>query len=109
MHRAAPGDEPFHGDEALPASVALASSVDAEPLALRVGGPGDLVVLDDDPLALAAEPGGIRAMRVAGTLVAGRWGVPGRPGLITGPRAECGPKALLHASINDIYRPWHDG
>ncbi|CAM5784547.1 amidohydrolase [Cellulomonas persica] len=73
VHRAAPGDQPFHGDEALPASVALASSVDGEPLGLRVGGPGDLVVLDDDPVALAAEPGGLRGVRVAGTLVAGRW------------------------------------
>ena len=73
VHRAAPGDAPFHAAQAVAADVALASSVDGEPLALRVGGPGDLVVLDDDPVALAATPGGLVGIGVAGTMVAGRW------------------------------------
>lgn len=73
VHRAAPGDAPFHAAQAVAADVALASSVDGEPLALRVGGSGDLVVLDDDPVALAATPGGLVGIGVAGTMVAGRW------------------------------------
>jgi hypothetical protein len=46
------------------------------------GGPADLVVLDADPLEVAAADGGVgdgatgdalRKMPVAGTLLAGRW------------------------------------
>jgi cytosine/adenosine deaminase-related metal-dependent hydrolase len=54
--------------------------VDGRPLALDVGGPADLTVLDLDPLALADEvtdvvqlSAGLRELPVAGTLVAGRW------------------------------------
>ena len=63
----------WHPEQALDVVTALASSVDGRPLGLRVGDPADLVVLDDDPVALAATPGGVRDVRVAGTLVAGTW------------------------------------
>lgn len=63
----------WHPEQALDVTTALASSVDGRPLGLRVGDPADLVVLDDDPFALAAEPGGVRGTRVAATLVAGDW------------------------------------
>ncbi|MBD7918493.1 amidohydrolase [Cellulomonas sp. Sa3CUA2] len=63
----------WHPEQAVDVVTALASSVDGQPLGLRVGGPADLVVLDDDPVAAAATPGGVRATRVAATLVAGAW------------------------------------
>lgn len=61
----------WHPEQALDAVTALASSVDGRPLGLRAGDPADLAVLDDDPLALAATPGGVRGTRVAATFVAG--------------------------------------
>ncbi|ADG75839.1 Amidohydrolase 3 [Cellulomonas flavigena DSM 20109] len=62
---------PWHPEQRLDVRTALASSVDGRPLGLRVGDPADLVVLEDDPTTLAATPGGLRATRVAATLVAG--------------------------------------
>ncbi|WP_432456986.1 amidohydrolase [Cellulomonas iranensis] len=63
----------WHPEQALDAVTALAASTDGRPSGLRVGDPADLAVLDDDPLALAATPGGVRAVRVAATLLAGDW------------------------------------
>ncbi|MBO3088142.1 amidohydrolase [Cellulomonas dongxiuzhuiae] len=63
----------WHPEQAIDVVTALASSVDGQPLGLRVGGPADLVVLDDDPVAAAATPGALRGTRVAATLVAGAW------------------------------------
>ena len=63
----------WHPEQRLDVVTALASSVDARPLGLAPGGPADLVVLDDDPVALAAVPGALRGARVAGTLVGGEW------------------------------------
>lgn len=54
----------WHAEQALTRREALAASVDGH-LAVGVGGPGDLVVLDDDPLT-TVRPG------VALTVVAGR-------------------------------------
>ncbi|WP_249670622.1 amidohydrolase [Cellulomonas wangleii] len=63
----------WHPEQAVDVRTALASSVDGRPLGLRTGDPADLVVLDDDPVALAATPGAVRDVRVTGTLVAGTW------------------------------------
>ena len=52
---------------------ALASSTDGRSLTLAVGAPADLAVLDVDPDDQVDAPGGLRAMPVAGTLLAGRW------------------------------------
>ena len=64
---------PWHPEQALDVVTALASSVDGRPLGLRAGDPADLVVLDDDPVTLAGTPRAVRAIGVAGTLVAGTW------------------------------------
>lgn len=72
VHRAADGGEPWHPELALTPVEALAASVDGR--ALRVGEPGDLALLDADPLA-----GGdpieqarvLRTMTVSATVVGG--------------------------------------
>lgn len=64
---------PWHPEQVIDVVTALAASVDARPLGLRVGDPADLVVLDDDPIALAATPGAVRGTTVAATLVAATW------------------------------------
>lgn len=68
--------DPWHGEQRLDVRTALAASVDGASLDLPVGARADLVVLDDDPLAAAAAPGGLSAVRVAGTLVGGEWTSP---------------------------------
>lgn len=68
--------DPWHGEQRLDVRTALAASVDGATLDLPVGARADLVVLDDDPLAVAAAPGGLSAVRVAGTLVGGEWTSP---------------------------------
>ena len=74
--RTGPGEEPWHPEQRLAVLTALAASVDGRPLRLRVGDAADLVVLDDDPVALAATPGAVRGTRVAGTLTGGTWTQP---------------------------------
>jgi hypothetical protein len=67
----------WHPEQALTPQEALAASVDGAPT-VGVGSPGDLVLLDRDPLA-GSEPGGdtadageaLRTMPVALTTVAG--------------------------------------
>ena len=61
------GREPWHPEQALPAAVALAASVRSR---VAPGQPADLAVLDADPLG---DPGVLRTMPVAATLLAGRW------------------------------------
>lgn len=77
VHRSADERPPWHGEQALSVAEALRSSVDGIP-AVAPGGPGDLVLLDEDPLAGADSlPTGtlaarLRATPVAATVVAGR-------------------------------------
>ncbi|GEL93859.1 amidohydrolase [Cellulomonas composti] len=71
VHRAAPGDEPWHPEQSLDIRTALASSVDGHPLALAPGAPADLVLLDDDPLTLARTPGALSDIRIHTTYLAG--------------------------------------
>jgi predicted amidohydrolase YtcJ len=68
VHRRLPGDEPWHPEQAITAAEAIAASVDGRRIA--VGQPGDVALLDFDPLA--SDAAGLRAMRVALTCVAGR-------------------------------------
>ncbi|MCA5891863.1 amidohydrolase family protein [Isoptericola sp. NEAU-Y5] len=68
--RSRDGREPWHPEQRIDARTALEASVDGRSLALRAGAPADLAVLGADPLAPGAD---LRAMPVAGTLVAGRW------------------------------------
>lgn len=73
VHRTGDARPAWHPEQAVDVVTALTSSVDGRPLGLRAGDPADLVVLDDDPLVLAATPGALRAARVAATLLAGSW------------------------------------
>ena len=75
VHRSADEREPWHGEQALTPAEALAASVDGQPT-VGVGSPGDLVLLDADPLRRRdlARPTGhaLRHMSVALTAVGGR-------------------------------------
>jgi predicted amidohydrolase YtcJ len=75
VHRSADDRDPWHGEQALTPAEALAASVDGQPT-VGVGSPGDLVLLDADPLAThgdsAATGAALRTMSVALTTVAGR-------------------------------------
>jgi hypothetical protein len=75
VHRSGDAREPWTPEQSLTAAEALAASTDGR----RTPGPGspaDLVLLDADPLAPAAEPAvaaaALRGMRVAATLQGGR-------------------------------------
>ncbi|MDH2413164.1 amidohydrolase family protein [Nocardioides sp. CER19] len=72
VHRGDPADEPWHPEQALSTGEALSASVDGR--RTRVGEPGDLVLLDADPLA--ASPAALRDLSAALTVVGGRvvWG-----------------------------------
>ncbi|WP_407319608.1 amidohydrolase family protein [Isoptericola halotolerans] len=69
--RSRDGREPWHPEQSIDLRTALEASTDGRSLALDVGGPADLAVLDVDPLDV--DPSGLRQMPVAGTLVAGEW------------------------------------
>jgi predicted amidohydrolase YtcJ len=75
VHRSADDRDPWHAEQALTPAEALAASVDGQPT-VGVGSPGDLVLLDADPLAVgpdsAATGAALRSMPVALTAVAGR-------------------------------------
>jgi predicted amidohydrolase YtcJ len=75
VHRSADERGPWHGEQALTPAEALAASVDGQPT-VGVGSPGDLVLLDADPLATHADSAGagaaLRTMSVALTAVGGR-------------------------------------
>jgi predicted amidohydrolase YtcJ len=68
VHRGQPGDEPWHPEQAITAAEAIAAATDGRRIA--VGQPGDVALLDSDPLA--SDAAGLRAMHVALTCVAGR-------------------------------------
>ena len=74
VHRSADDREPWHDEQALTPAEALAASVDGQPT-VGVGSPGDLVLLDTDPLALgvdsAATGHALRHMSVGLTAVGG--------------------------------------
>ena len=59
VHRSADDREPWHAEQALTAREALAASVDGQPT-VGVGSPGDLVLLDRDPLAGGTDTAGDR-------------------------------------------------
>ena len=75
VHRSADEREPWNPAEALTAAQALDASTDGQPT-IGPGSRGDVVLLDDDPLAevgdSAAIAGHLMRMRVAATFVAGR-------------------------------------
>jgi predicted amidohydrolase YtcJ len=75
VHRSADEREPWHAEQALTPAEALGASVDGQPT-VGVGSPGDLVLLDADPLATgagsAATGNALRHMSVALTAVGGR-------------------------------------
>jgi predicted amidohydrolase YtcJ len=68
VHRGAPGEEPWHAEQALTVAEALAASVDGR--RVRAGEPGDLVLLDADPLT--AGPAELRDLEASLTVVGGR-------------------------------------
>nr|WP_255491870.1 MULTISPECIES: amidohydrolase [unclassified Actinotalea] len=68
VDRARDGRAPWHPEHRLPAHVALAASVRSR---VAPGAVADLAVLEADPLTTTGY--GLRAMPVAGTLLAGRW------------------------------------
>jgi predicted amidohydrolase YtcJ len=67
-HRGQPGDQSWHPGQAITVAEAIAASVDGRRIA--VGQPGDVALLDSDPLASDAV--GLAGMRVALTVVAGQ-------------------------------------
>jgi hypothetical protein len=75
VHRSADDRDAWHGEQALTPGEALAASVDGQPT-VGLGSPGDLVLLDADPLAAHADSAttgrALREMQVALTAVAGR-------------------------------------
>lgn len=75
VHRSGDDQPPWHAEQALTVREALAASTDGWGT-VAVGHPGDLVLLDQDPLAVtddsAAAAAHLRAMPVALTTVAGR-------------------------------------
>jgi predicted amidohydrolase YtcJ len=68
VHRGQPGDEPWHPEQVITTAEAIAASVDGRRIA--VGQPGDVALLDSDPLA--SDAAGLTGMCVALTAVAGR-------------------------------------
>jgi predicted amidohydrolase YtcJ len=68
VHRGDPTDDPWHPEQALTTREALAASVDGR--RARVGEPGDLVLLDTDPLGASAAE--LRGLTAALTVVGGR-------------------------------------
>ena len=75
VHRSADDRHPWHAEQALTPAEAFAASVDGRPT-VGAGSPGDLVLLDEDPLRAEGSTSGtaarIRSARVALTVVAGR-------------------------------------
>jgi predicted amidohydrolase YtcJ len=67
VFRGRPGDEPWHPEQVITAAEAIAASVDGR--RIEAGQPGDVALLDFDPLA--ADAAGLTAMRSALTCVAG--------------------------------------
>jgi predicted amidohydrolase YtcJ len=68
VHRGHPDDEPWQPGQAITVAEAITASADGRRIA--VGQPGDVALIDSDPLA--SDAAGLTAMRVALTAVAGR-------------------------------------
>jgi predicted amidohydrolase YtcJ len=68
VHRGEPGSPSWHPEQAITIAEAIAASADGNRVA--VGQPGDVALLDSDPLA--SDAAGLRAMHVALTCVAGQ-------------------------------------
>jgi predicted amidohydrolase YtcJ len=68
VHRGEPDADSWHPEQAITVAEAIAASTDGRRIA--VGQPGDVALLDADPLTSDAE--GLRAIQVALTCVAGR-------------------------------------
>jgi hypothetical protein len=68
VHRGQPGDEPWHPEQAITTAEAIAASADGRRIA--VGQPGDVALLDSEPLA--SDVAGLTGMHVALTAVAGQ-------------------------------------
>ena len=68
VHRGYPGDVPWQPGQAITATEAITASADGRRIA--VGQPGDVALVDSDPLA--GDPAGLAATSVALTAVAGR-------------------------------------
>lgn len=74
VHRSGDDRPPWHPEQSITAAEALAASVDGQST-VSVGGRGDVVLLDQDPLAegdTARVAASLRAMPVAATIVGGR-------------------------------------
>jgi hypothetical protein len=75
VHRTADDRAPWNPAEQLTAAQALAASTDGR-TTLAPGSPGDVVLLDDDPLGVQADAAAVaahlRSVRVAATVVGGR-------------------------------------
>jgi predicted amidohydrolase YtcJ len=63
------GREPWHPEQAIEAQAALAASTGGRGASVALGGPGDLAVVEIDPLAASVDE--LRRMPVALTLLAG--------------------------------------
>ena len=74
VHRSADDRDPWHAEQALTPAEAFAASVDDQPT-VGPGSRGDLVLLDDDPLAVGestkSTAAALRGMPVALTVVGG--------------------------------------
>jgi predicted amidohydrolase YtcJ len=68
VHRGRPGDDPWHPEQVITVAEAIAASVDGHRIA--VGQPGDIALLEADPLA--ADAAGLTTMRSSLTCVAGQ-------------------------------------
>lgn len=68
VHRGQAGDEPWHPEQAVTVAEAIGAATDGRRIA--VGQPGDVVLLDSDPLT--SDPAKLSTMQVALTCVAGR-------------------------------------
>lgn len=64
------GREPWHPEQALEARAALAASTGGRGASIAAGGPADVAVVEQDPLAASVD--GLRRMPVALTLLGGR-------------------------------------
>ena len=73
VHRARDDREPWHPEQEITLEEALLASMPASrrSIAVQVGHPADLIVLDADPFS--ASPADLRATTVAATMVAGHW------------------------------------
>jgi predicted amidohydrolase YtcJ len=69
--RARDGREPWHPEQAIEASAALAASTGGQGAEVRVGGPADLAVVELDPLVASVDD--LRRMPVDATLLGGRF------------------------------------